>query len=244
MRDKIATYEILEVKMLNPIEEAKFAVLKAMCRELKIPGPPEIMIGLRVHDKNGVLVFDDIQRGHSWTRNFYNLLFGFATGSPGAGASFGAGYMVVKNKNAGLWGVNPQSSNYATHFWTGGLANVNRGICVGTSATAFSVEQNALIALIATGNGAGQFAYQLEIAAAPGYTAGTKTWKHTRYRIFNNNSGGSITVAETGLAMENSWVTTSAWLTERSVLSPTVAVANGAQLTVTYEISMDFSAID
>jgi hypothetical protein len=34
------------------------------------------------------------------------------------------------------------------------------------------------------------------------------------------------------------------FLTERSVLDPTVLVANGAQLTVTYEISMDFSSID
>lgn len=45
--------------MLDPQEEAKFAELKDKCRELKVPAPPEIMIGLQVHE-GGVLTFDDI----------------------------------------------------------------------------------------------------------------------------------------------------------------------------------------
>jgi hypothetical protein len=58
----------------------------------------------------------------------------------------------------------------------------------------------------------------------------------------------SITVKEVGLAgvvaMFTSAQTNDYMLMERSVLSPTVPVPNGAQLTVTYSISMDFSAID
>jgi hypothetical protein len=60
----------------------------------------------------------------------------------------------------------------------------------------------------------------------------------------NNNSGGSITVKEVGLMYVGNTYNNDYHLVERSVLSPTVAVANAAQLTVTYEISMDFSAID
>ena len=46
--------------MLNPIEEAKFAELKERCRELGVPAPPEVFIGVQVHDKNGVLIFDGV----------------------------------------------------------------------------------------------------------------------------------------------------------------------------------------
>ena len=123
------------------------------------------------------------------------------------------------------------------------IDNATYGILVGTSDTAFSVENFAMGALIATGNGAGQFAYSAEKTQTTAYTGGAKTWKTTRSRIFNNNSGGSITVKEAAIAGYNVGQGQSL-LFERSVLAPTVAVANGAQLTVTYEISMDFSAID
>jgi hypothetical protein len=78
------------------------------------------------------------------------------------------------------------------------------------------------------------------------YTSGTKTWENTIIRIFNNNSGGVIVIKEAGLYWSGYLFDTSIGyhMHERSVLSPTVAVANGAQLTVTYAISMDFSAID
>jgi hypothetical protein len=58
----------------------------------------------------------------------------------------------------------------------------------------------------------------------------------------NNNSGGNITVKEIGLCPNGGWG--DFFLLERSLLSPTVTVPNGAQLTATYEIIMDFSSID
>jgi len=230
--------------MLNEIEEAKFRELKDKCRELKVPAPPEIMIGLQVRDKDGVLIFDDVQRGHSWTRNFWNFLFCNTTVPTAAGASFAAGYMTHKSP-AGSVAVSYLNhvNDRFTGLFAGLVSDATYGIVVGTDATAFSVEQYDLVAKIAQGTGAGQFSHAAGVVDAGVYTAGTKTWKTTQYRIFNNNSGGSVTVAEVGM-IANASGTVVPFLFERSVLSPTVAVANGAQLTVTYEISMDFSAID
>lgn len=233
--------------MLNPKEEAKFKELKDKCRELKVPAPPEIFIGLQVHDKNGVLVFDDKQRGHSWTRNFWNALFSAAsTGIGDGGSTFSAGYMSLK-----AYGGNVYAGQAYANMAVGSMIGTSslNGILVGTGDTAFSVDQYALATQIAHGNAASQLYYQNMAASAPAYTAGTKTWETTHSRVFNNNSGGSITVKEVGIQVYMvPWTSGSSgdwyYMIERSVLDPTVAVANGAQLTVTYEISMDFSAID
>ncbi len=237
--------------MLDSKEEKKFAELREKCRELKVMAPPEIFIGLKVHDKNGVLVFDDIQRGHSWTRNFYNMAFSMMADVGGDGGStFGAGYFTAKNVDGIVRGANTY-----TAFKTSGIllgygfhnnaASATFGIVIGTGDTAFSVDQYGLATLIAHGSGAGQMSYNAMVAPVQAYTAGSKTWKNTVSRIFNNNSGSSIIVKETGL-YTNHYVFNDAnyWMTERSVLSPAVSVANAGQLTVTYEFSMDFSAID
>jgi len=210
--------------MLTPIEEAKFKDLKDKCRELRVPAPPEIMIGLRVQDKAGMLIFDDIQRGHSWLRNFWNFAYMMMVGS-----SLGSTYEAGSLAGADLAG---------TPYWPIDINASWSAINVGTSDAAWSVEQYALGGKIASGNGAGQLLASALVDSGSAYAS--KTWTRTVYSIFNNNSGNSITIKETGLCAVSGYLP----LLERSVLSPTVAVPNGAQLTVTYEISMDFSAID
>jgi hypothetical protein len=225
--------------MLDPKEEAKFDELKAKCRELKVPAPPEIMIGLQVHE-GGVLTFDDVQRGHSWTRNFWNwMFFGMCFCNSSPTNVFGAGYGTMKSTGGSI------QSYFATYIngnLTIGTTDTNQGIVVGTSDAAFSVDQYDLQALIAAGNGSGQLLYNTGTTPVSSYNTGTHTWTISRSRVYNNNSGSTITIAETGLRGFASSI--AIMLHERSVLSPTVAVANGAQLTVSYEISMDFSAID
>lgn len=221
--------------MLDPREEAKFDELKGMFRDLKLPPPPEIFIGLQVH-KDGELIFDDKQRGHSWTRNFYNYKCLIGTNAGYTNGNFGAGYLSGKGEDG--------SVIYTVYLrnigaLTTGSAATTYGIVVGTSDTAFNVEQYALGALIAHGTGAGQFTYQASGFNSKAYAL--KVWTATSKRVFNNNSGGDITVKEIGLYPQNHDVI---FLMERSVLSPTVLVPNGAQLTATYEISMDFSSID
>jgi hypothetical protein len=223
--------------MLDPKEEKRFAELKSMCRELKVPPPPEIMIGLKVHDKNGILTFDDIQRGHSWTRNYWNCIAKLFTGYVGSGSTFGAGYLTTKTLTASV-GTTPTDLRAA--YFQGGLGAYYPGIAIGTGDTAFGIDQYTMVAQIATGTGSGQMIYNAQSTTTGSYVG--ETWTSTTSRIFNNNSGGSITVKEVGLYSYPGG--DGVFMMERSVLSPTVTVANGAQLTVTYEISMDFSAID
>jgi hypothetical protein len=230
--------------MLNPIEEAKFAELRDKCRDLKVPAPPQIMIGLKVHDRDGVLVFDDVQRGHSWTRNFYNALAMRAMFVVPVNTNFGAGYISAKETNGSINGTYSQlllqaDKLHSVNFYSS-PAGYAQGIVVGTGDTAFNVEQYALAAIIPHGTGAGQFSYVAGNAVVQTYAS--KVWKAIYSRVMNNNSGGSITVKEAGIYPNFSSSIT--WMLERSVLAPTVPVPNGAQLTVTYEISMDFSAID
>lgn len=226
--------------MLNLKEEARFAELKYKCRELKVMAPPDVFITLKVRDKNGVLVFDDTQRGHSWTRNFYNIFHTFPASFTPTGSTYGAGYL--SSKQTGGTVTNPTLSGAAVHM-KGLVNNAAYGIVAGTGNTAFSVEQNALAAIVGHGSGTGQLVYAADATPAAVYTSGTKSWVATLSRVLNNNSGGSITIKETGLYGRESSASTN-FMLERSVLDPTVDVANGAQLKVTYEISMDFSAID
>jgi hypothetical protein len=239
--------------MLDLNEEKKFAELKEICQYLKMPAPPEIFIRMQVHDKKGDLVFDNKERGHSWTRNFWNFMFAMLTTSVGGNSNnFGAGYLSEKSTNGTIrytsnYGVN--GHNYNPGAGTGFIRQTNTedaGIVVGTGDTAFSIDQFVLSAVIAHGNNAGQLYYAAMSPQEPIYTAVSKTWKNIIKRLFNNNSGESITVKETGLYFLGYFFSSSyeGNMLERSVLASAVNVPNGAQLTVTYEISMDFSAID
>lgn len=238
--------------MLNPAEEAKFAELKEKCRELKVPAPPEIIINFRVRDRNGVLVLDDDQRAHSWTRNYYDIMCSqISTVAMGTGGVLGAGYLTCKNTAGSIPTNASKSAQYSNSNGITGAGIIeatssgDHGILIGTGTTAFSPENYGMGTKIVSGIGSGQMSYVAMAASSATYTADTKTWAATVARIFNNNSGGSITVGEVGLVTFTTVQSMAAyWLVERSVLSPTVAVADGAQLTVTYTISMDFSAID
>ncbi len=240
--------------MLNPIEEAKFEALRKNCKELGLPAPPEIHINFEVKDKDGNIVFVDRQRGHSWTRNFYNALFGMVSDAPGGNSNnFGAGYMSVK-RTAGTNYYNPAytACRYGPALssagFVGQLNDATYGIVVGTGDTAFSTEHTALITPVVSGSSAGQLSYLAQSAGVISYdnTSGAEKWTNTFTRLLNNNSGGAITIKEIGLIYQGTIYTGGpiSVLFERSVLSPTVGVPNGAQLTLTYEISMSFAAID
>jgi hypothetical protein len=227
--------------MLNINEEKKFADLRDKCRELRVPPPPEIMIGLKVL-KSKTLIFNDIQRGHSWTRNLYNMLFAASFYTGVTESTFGAGKMSGKQTDTT---INAFQAFLGFGIYTplGTLASETTGIILGTNDTAFEADQYAMQSIITSGNGAGQLAYSAMSSNTIAYTALTKTWTITQERLFNNNSGSLITVKEVGLIGSNQGYAKK-YLIERSALSPTVPVDNGAQLTVTYEISQDFSAID
>jgi hypothetical protein len=205
---------------------------------------PKILIGFKVH-KDNKLIFDNLQEGHSWTRNFYTAMYSTMAGcGGGASNNYGAGYMTCKNTSAAL----KYSSTYLCKTmdgYAGQISSAGFGIVVGTGDTAFSVDDYVLATPVAQGTGSGQMSYQAMTRPVPTYD--TKVWTTVHSRVLNNNSGGSITIKETGLVWSGYAFEASAstfYLVERSVLSPTVDVAAGAQLTVTYTISSSFAAID
>ena len=203
--------------MLNPQEEAKREQLKAKCREMKVLPPSDIFIGLQVHEK-GKLIFEDVQRGHSWTRNYWNYIYGKTSNCGTASDAFGVGYISHKDTNGTLWYSHYPILYIPGTILTGG-ANTLGGISVGTGTAAFSVEQYALDALIESGSSAGKLYYNASAVSSTTYAA--KAWTIVGSRIFNNNSGGSIVVAETGVCASYYDVY---WLLDRSLLSPTVTV--------------------
>ncbi len=237
--------------MLNVEEEKRICELKALCKELKIQAPIDIYISLKV-EKNNKVLFDDVQRGHSWTRNYYTLIFSsITTCSSTATSKYGAGHMTFRRDDgdisvSGAYNVGVYSSTA-----NGGIIDVTSsstaGIIVGTGTTAFDIDNYNLESKVVHGNGSGQLAYQpmVKTGNVPTYNSETKTWSVDITRVFNNNSGATIVIGETGLFCRITGFNVSDYfLIERSVLSPTVSVLDGAQLTVTYTFSSDFSAID
>lgn len=225
----------------------KMETLIKLGRELGIP-IPIAYVGYRVTDKKGRILSNQYGPGHSWTRNYYNFIFGSGSDGHGDGGStFGAGLMSGKNTGGSILAGTGYAVTRGNFTQLGYGINNNTttndyGIVVGTNDTAFDFNQYALAAIIATGNAAGQLAYQAQLASALAYTAGTKTWKTTHSRLFNNNSGALITVKESALYWKCQMFTSNfgSLMFERNVPETPVDVAIGAQLTVTYEISMVF----
>ena len=116
------------------------------------------------------------------------------------------------------------------------------GIQVGTSATAVAVADDNLVAPIVNGSSAGQFVYYG--CWGLNYTTGASSASFDIERIFRNDSGGNITVAEIGVYSINT-ATGSPSQTQvfgfcilRDVISPTVTVNNGEYLKVKYTVTV------
>lgn len=76
-----------------------------------------------------------------------------------------------------------------------------RGIIIGTDATAVDILNNKLIALIEDGTASGEMIYQVQQFDAT-VTIADPDATFDVWRNYNNNSGGTITVRETGIASD------------------------------------------
>ena len=239
--------------MLDPIEEAKYKALRDACRELHIPMAPDVFIGMKVHE-SGILTFDDTIRAHSWTRNFYSYMAGALADFTGDGLStFGVGKMASKTNAAQVWAgtTSPagrsSSSTVLNNGYLDASTNPTFGIRVGTGNTAFTVDDFNLATVVAGGTASGQLSHAAHAYGVQSYdnSPGAEKWTIIHTRVFNNNSGGTITIAEIGLFHYGQVFGNLSYnLMERSVLASPVPLVNGAQLTVNYTLTMDFSAID
>ena len=174
----------------------------------------EAFLTVETFDKQGKRTSYHKQRSHSWTRNAYNLMFSqLASKDADDATTFGGGYLnikdtagTVRSANAPISITGPSSVSQldpldiVDHGYLADAAIDTFGILVGTGTNAESFEDYALQTKVATGNAATELAYGTHEAHAETYTSGTKTFEEDLVRYFNNNSGGSITINEIGLA--------------------------------------------
>lgn len=219
-------------------------------KKLGVPTMADLRLKLSV-EKAGEILHRHDEIGHSWTRNGWNAFFGMNTDAIGDGLdTFGAGYMSAKRTSGVISDSSyvPRRANGTPT--TAGFINEagsnDHGIIVGTGDTAFSPEDYRLASMIAHGAGAGQLYSQIMNASITSYNAGTKIWTTSIARLFENQSGDSVVVKEVGLVWKGYCFDGSAnsFLLARDVLEVPVVVPHGSVLSITYELSKDFSAID
>jgi hypothetical protein len=214
---------------------------------------PKLKINIRL-SKDGRILKEYSEPGHSWTRNAWNWLFTCLTDAVAVGTGFGAGNMTVR-RNTGVIssavGNTGSRASSATPTTLYGMTNSAQttvtGIVVGMGDTAFSVDDHILNSLIAHGTGVNQLSYQAQTYPVTTYDAVSKIWKSVHSRSFLNQSAAAITVKEVGIhfgCQIFSSTTTYQHLFARDVLETPVEVQPSGVIDVSYEISMDFSEID
>jgi len=215
--------------------------IKKKTRLLGLPPVPELTIQMEVKLGDEVL-HDHQEEAHSWTRNGWNIMTAqMFQIQPCLSGDFGVGAFGLTKTNGDIQSVDADLITQGNRCLSA-AANSGDGVVVGTSGAVFNTEHYQLQGLISHGVIAGTLSYVTMTIAAPAYTVGTKTWKASIKRIFNNLSGGTITVAEVGLVSNNNGLST--FLTARDVLAEAVDVIDNAQLTVIYGVFVDFSDID
>jgi len=123
---------------------------------------------------------------------------------------------------------------------TGGTAPPYSGVQVGSGTSAPSASSPYLESLIVSGTGSGQLSYGTNDVTSPSLSSNPGTIQDTK--TFTNNSGGTVTVGEIGLAIQaNNGITDThmAALIIHDVLSSAVSVPNGGTLTITYTMEVN-----
>lgn len=241
---------MININSLN--EEEKWNLAKQLSKELKFP-VTEMFYGLEVKNPSGIITLQQKGRAHSWTRNWYNWVATQALDMPGPSGTttFGAGWLTAKNTSgtvaAGATTMPYRLTNtLLSNGWYEQATTGNYGIWIGSGSTAFSIEDYTLATKITSGNASGMMLYFYMSAPLTTYdsTAGAEKWTVSLTRVFNNNSGGDVTVAELGLVWYGSFWTSSYFLMERTVLGSSVTIKNGGQLAVRYTLSMSYNTVD
>ena len=118
----------------------------------------------------------------------------------------------------------------------GGVGDANRGPVVGTGSAAVDISDNALGSQILNGSGSGQFSHAA--ATFGGIVVDASSAQFTVSRIFNNQSGGPITINEAGIHAQNnrSGQIQHFFLIVRDLVSPGETVPSGGAATLVYTV--------
>jgi hypothetical protein len=195
------------------------------------------------------------RRSRSFVRNFYNCMY-FPYAFSGQGSLplvspakiYGSDGLALKDIGGVVADV---AANVSFQFssgdilsWTNTLNDRTRGIVVGTSNSPETFEDFRLGAIDES------MSYVGQVLLPPVWDRTTQTWSTVTSRVFNNNTGSTVTIRETGIyadvvtyqtvifsSITN--VSPTAMLL-RDVLSAEINILNGGQLTTSYTWSMVF----
>lgn len=188
-------------------------------------GAVSLYIGHELRDVKGKIKSKGKKLGHSFVDNFARYLY----------MRMGQRQVVFYLPTGSLDTAYTSTDNSATmNFTAGGSGDSSRGLCIGTSSTAESVSDYNLGSKIIHGTSSGQMQYSSTTYSNPITDATSTSFNITR--VFTNGSSGSITVREIGLFATN--LASSNILMARDLLSPSVSVGVGEQLTINYTIKV------
>lgn len=188
------------------------------------------------------------ERAHSWVRNSYNYLVGLFGGVGGTTATFADGFLSGKVPNGSVYGNVAYACGYSASdvenpvnitYYGAPVSSVTAGLIVGTGTAAYSFDDYKLEALVPSGTSSGSLSYQASTASKT-WDSVNRKWVVVQSRIFNNNSGSSISIKEVGL-LNNTRVfsgLTYAFLFVRDLLETPVEVPSASKLTLSYTIEV------
>lgn len=237
------------ISLRERISDWRYDLLQRSANGMGVPCP-DLFLTLEVFNAKGDRTYKLRRRSHSWNRNAYNFLFVNMCCKNVSDNTFAAGKLSMKDVDGNvIWSATSSvqrdhAFNYdianASHGILAAAADDTLGIVIGTDDTAESFEDCALTALIDNGAGAGEMNYVASELHSMSYVG--VVLKDTLERFFNNNSGGAITVNEIGIYVGYMKTGPAAedFMIARDKLGAGVAVADTAQLKVTYEISLTY----
>lgn len=181
------------------------------------------------------------ERGHSVTRNHYNMLMSSLGGCHATGTGgFGDSEINIKTVDGVIGGstdrgleIHDNEFIYNTVYGNDSL----QGIWIGTGNTAETFNDFELDTKIDHGNAAGELRYWDMLDTKKEWDAPTRQWTITNRRYFTNHSGGSISVAE--MCMVGRMAIYASYyyvVVARDVLGSPIAVADEELFMAEYQI--------
>lgn len=200
-----------------------------------------IDILLQERNKQGMLIKERNEVGHSFVGNFLKILFGMMHGTYNINSG-GAALQCKDTANNLRTGIDA-ILGYSRANNMNCDADVNDdtyGIVVGTGDTAPDIADYNLETKVLHGSGqAGKLIYADHSLVSPSYDEPGGWSLCGLIRTFSNNSGGSIIIKEIGLIAKQYFDSTTVmyyFLLIRDVLGSPFTVTNGNSVTVQYRI--------
>lgn len=249
-------------KRMTDVLFEKVERFNLLAQALGITPVPPIILTAKSIAPDGSEVASVKQVAQSYTRQFYNIWFTRLTAAAASAATFGAGYLGCKVTGLGSLGAGTLvairgfnndltgGSNISNQDFRWGANIVGSGdrsvgIVIGTGTSGANFEGTVLTTPVTHGTGSGQMVFNAQSGPTPTYDTPTKTWTCVVARTFNNNSGGTIAVGETGIYVKylyNASVVADSFMIEWSNLGSPVSVLHGGQLIVSYTFTLTFPA--